>query len=205
MRKRVKSRVAAGLLVALLAGLLLMPSCATTVVPPADPPDPVEVLLVDHGKHASLVMPRHDGTRVQYAYGDWDYFALNKTGVGSTLSAALWPTQGALGRHELPRDRYSGDPSRHYSAEKIVSIMVSRKKVDALLSELDGIYEANIESKVRNDWLQLDLVHAPEKYTALHNSNGVAARWLEQLGCKVSGSRLFSSWNVKPPPGESPP
>ncbi len=182
-----------------------MPSCATTIVPPADPPDPVEVLLVDHGKHASLVMPRRDGSRVQYAYGDWNYFALNKTGLGNALAAALWPTRGALGRHELPHEQYSGDPGKHYAAEKIMRIMVSRKKVDALLAELDSIYDANIDSKVHNDWLQLDLVHAPEKYTALNNSNGVTARWLEQLGCRVSGSRLFSSWSVKEPPSASPP
>ncbi len=204
MRMRARARAAAVLSVALLAGVILMPSCATTIVPPADPPDPVEILLVDHGKHASLVMPRRDGTRVQYAYGDWDYFALNKTGLGGTLAAALWPTRGALGRHELPKEQYSGDPSKHYAAEKIVAIMVAREKVDALLAELDGVYEANIDSKVHNDSLQLDLVHAPERYTALNNSNGVAARWLERLGCKVSGSRLFSSWNVKEPPSASP-
>lgn len=39
------------------------------------------ILPADHGRRARPVLPQADGTRVEYAFGEWHWFALNEAGV----------------------------------------------------------------------------------------------------------------------------
>jgi len=65
----------------LLGAVLILGGCTTTtIVPPPSPQAPATVLLLDHGLHASLVLPDETGRAVRYSYGDWDYYALGETG-----------------------------------------------------------------------------------------------------------------------------
>lgn len=76
--------------------------CAATIVPPSVVAEPAKVGVLDHGRHASLIV-EVPGTpaMIRYSYGDWQWYALQKTGVTEATSAVLGPTQAALGRREL--------------------------------------------------------------------------------------------------------
>ena len=84
-----------------MAASLLLAGCATVVVAPAAPEDPVPAFLLDHGGHASLVLPAEKGRLVRYAYGDFSWYALGRTGPGTGLAALAGGTPAALGRGEL--------------------------------------------------------------------------------------------------------
>jgi hypothetical protein len=76
--------------------------CATSVAPPKVQQGGAAIFLLDHGRHSSLVLSGPNGHIVRYSYGDWAYYALGETGPYRGTAALCWPTQGALGRRELP-------------------------------------------------------------------------------------------------------
>ncbi|MGD8699334.1 MAG: hypothetical protein PVJ43_08595, partial [Gemmatimonadales bacterium] len=50
---------------------LVITACTNVIVPPAEPLAPQTVFVIDHGRHASLVLPAPDSGLVRYAFGDW--------------------------------------------------------------------------------------------------------------------------------------
>jgi hypothetical protein len=192
---------------AALVALLLPASCATVVIPPAAPVDRQAVFLLDHGRSSSLVLPRPDGRAVRYAYGDWAWYALGRTGVTEGSAALLWPSRAALGRRELPGPP-AGTVIREQVAveiDRLYELTVERADVERLAASLEATYEMNLHTRVHNPAADLEFVHHPRAYTALHNSNTVVAGWLRDLGCRVEGPRLFASWRVRPPDTTSAP
>lgn len=185
---------------------LLMGGCATTIVPPADPEEPVSVFLLDHGRHTSLVIPTETAGLIRYAYGDWTWYAESRPGFWAGISALLCPSQGAFGRRRLPGDQ-TVEGVRHglrVGIEHIHEVRVPGPAVQALREELDSLYAAAQETRVRNPEMDLDFVEHPLPYTALNNSNRVVADWLRQLGCRIEGSALFSRWRIDTPAAASP-
>src|SRR3546814_2814263 len=81
---------------------VLLGGCATEIVPPPAPETPVRVGVLDHGRHARLVVELLADRVVRYAYGDWDWYALGRSGPAQAVAALFWPTRGALGRRRLP-------------------------------------------------------------------------------------------------------
>ena len=49
--------------------VVLLGGCTTTVVVPPAPEQPRAVFLLDHGRHATLVLETAEGGLVRYAYG----------------------------------------------------------------------------------------------------------------------------------------
>lgn len=183
-----------------VVALVIFEGCTTVVVPPVAPNAPRPVFLLDHGRHASLALPRGDGGMVRYSYGDWRYYAQVKTGFLRGSAAILWPTQAALGRRELPGPLEAAAVRRNVRvwSEQLYELIVDSLAIEALRFKLDSIYEANLESRIYNSAYDLEFVHHPRAYWAFHNSNQVVAGWLEELGCRVSGLALFSRWKLKP-------
>ncbi|UCC47674.1 MAG: hypothetical protein JSV41_09265 [Gemmatimonadota bacterium] len=184
-----------------VAGLLTLQACTTTVVPPIAPNEPRPVFLLDHGRHASLAVPREDGGIVRYSYGDWRYYAQVRTSVFQGSAAILWPTRAALGRRELPGPPEAAAVRRNVRvlSEQLYELIVDSLAIEVLRSRLDSIYDANIKTRIYNSAYDLEFVHHPRAYWVFHNSNQVVAGWLKQLGCQVRGLALFSKWKVKPP------
>jgi hypothetical protein len=60
--------------------LLLCGGCTTTIVPPRAPADPVSVYVTDYGRHSSILLPDPRGHLTEYAFGDWNWFALRQVG-----------------------------------------------------------------------------------------------------------------------------
>jgi hypothetical protein len=184
-----------------LTALLVQAGCTATVLPPAAVDEPARVAILDHGRHASLVLEQPGGAVVLYTYGDWEWFALRRTGPREASAAVLGPSQAALGKKHLP-----GPLTAQALVEQvrvlvtdIIVLHVERRRLDELAARLDAVFRANISSLVHNDAYDLDFVHHPEPYSAFHNSNEVVANWLEELGCRVTRPSLFFTWKLDAP------
>ncbi|UCC81827.1 MAG: hypothetical protein JSW46_12545 [Gemmatimonadota bacterium] len=163
------------------------------------------MFLLDHGRHASLVLPGRDGGVVRYAYGDWRYYAQREMGVSEASAAVLWPTRAGLGRRQLRGPSAAASVRRQLGVwvEGLYEVIVDAGRIEALLIRLDSVHEANLETRIYNAAYDLEFVHHPSVYWALHNSNEVVAVWLKELGCRVRRPVIFSNWTVEPPPGEN--
>ena len=75
--------------------------CATTIVPPPHPVEPVPVFITDYGRHSSLLLPHPGGGFTEYAFGDWNWFALKRTTSGDALQALFFSPASTLGRRQL--------------------------------------------------------------------------------------------------------
>ena len=163
----------------LIGGILTMTlaGCATTIVPPPSPQQPVTVYLLDHGRTSSLAVPRDDGSFTRYVYGDWNWYALMKVGFVQGIAALFWPTQGALGRGIINRPSDMRDMLRKFDleSEKVFAIHVDRRRVDELNRRMDDIFLENADSLVRNEPYALEFVRHPSQYTICYNSNHAVA------------------------------
>lgn len=181
-------------------------ACATVVTPPAAPAQPEAVYLLDHGRHSSLVLPAAGGGMTRYEYGDWAYFALNERGAGAVSGALLGPSTAALGRQRLPGPASESAVRRYVRVpiEELHVLEVDRDAVRALHERLDVIYESSDQEPVYNPRYELEFVRHPDAYSARRNSNTMVADWLESLDCRVTGSKLWASWDVRAEPPHPP-
>jgi hypothetical protein len=169
------------------------------VFPPDRVADPAQIGVLDHGRHTSLIVEVPDNGMLRYAYGDWDWYALRQTGPAEASSALLWPSQAALGRKELPGPFSPMAVSRDVRVpiEHALYLIVEAREVRRLVDRLDRIYYENRSTRVYNEAYDLVFVPHPEPYSTFHNSNQVVGDWLEQLGCRVEGTTLFSVWKLR--------
>lgn len=182
-------------LVMLLALPAVIGCTGTRVIPPTQVADPDTVWLVQYdGYHASLVFDDGDQL-VEYAYGDWQYYALSDHGfLGSGgLTALLVPTQGTLGRRlltralsdegDLCRIMMSDDPCR-----RILALRVEKARLDALKRKLDIAWAGSLATEVVNRGAGLNFVKYDRHYTLWHNCNHELADWLDALDVRVEGT-----------------
>ena len=164
--------------------------------PPQQVADPVQAGILDHGRTASLIVEVPGGGMVRYAYGDWTWYALDRTGPVEGSAALLWRSEAALGRMELPGPFSPAAVAREVRVglEDTLYLTVDARDVRRLVDHLDRIFEENRARSVYNETHHLVFVPHPEPYSMFHNSNHMVAAWLEQLGCRVEGPALLSSW-----------
>jgi hypothetical protein len=194
----------AGVVFATLS-LVWLAGCTTTVVPPADVVEPMRIALLDHGRHASLVLEGPNGTMVRYAYGDWGWYALDDTDVLQGSSAVLWPTPAGLGRKELPGLLSPASLVREVRPpiQETFIFTVEAAAADRLVDELDRIFRENAATHTYNRTYDLVFVRHPERYWLFNNSNRMVARWLERLGCRIDGPAVLSVWAEHPAEGRA--
>jgi hypothetical protein len=189
-------RIAILFLVGFASVSLIWVLSPTVIVPPTDPAAPVTAYVVDQGFHAGLVLPDRNGGLIQYAYGDWNYFALNQQDLSDGLAALLIPTQGTLGRRRFSNvaelEQWVGD-------ETLLSLAVAGTKAVKLLDSLNARFNRHIDTHVENQVTGLTLVQDDLDYTLFHNSNHELVVWLEELDCRVEGFVLLSNFEVKSP------
>lgn len=187
----------------LFAHLLLLAiscGCGFTVTPPPSPADPVPVFLLDHGWHASLVLPADEGM-VRYSYGDWQWYALGRTGAAEGSRALIGPSPAGLSRKVLFASPTEDGIRRTLpiATEHIFLIRVEAERALRLRGRLEGIFWQNRRTLQHNVALGIDFVRHPQPYSLRHNSNEVVATWLRELGAEVRGSGPFSSWSIDQP------
>src|SRR5688572_6361433 len=107
--------------VSIVLAALLCAGCATTVVPPVSPPQPVEVFILDHGRTTSLVLPTPEARMTRYAYGDWNWYALGMQSVADGLRALAGPNPAAFGRQDLPGPARADTLRAHFPDAFIVN------------------------------------------------------------------------------------
>jgi hypothetical protein len=185
-----------GLIVLMTIGLgwLLTPP---TIIPPAQVAAPVTVYVMNQDYHSRLVLPQ-DESWVQYAYGDWQYFALYQQSVRTALQALLVPTQGAIGRRTYSSIRDLQQATEFYDAS-LIGFTVSNGRVTQLREQLNARFNRNIQTVIVNSLNKMSFVQDERDYTLLHNSNHEVVEWLEKLGCQVEGFVLWSGFQVREP------
>jgi hypothetical protein len=185
--------------IGIAAGLVLLLGCTNVVVPPPELQQPQPVFVLDHGRHASLVLPTAEGGLVRYAYGDWKYYAEASTGVAEASAAILLPTASGLGRRQLPEPATDAGVRQAFgiTVEHYHAVIVERTAMAELRLELDSVFESNRETLIYNRGYDLEFVRYPRRYTIFRNSNWMVADWLRRLGCRVSGLLLLSKWRVE--------
>lgn len=196
----------ARLIVAAVLALLLA-GCTTIITPPPREADMVSVFVLDHGRHASLLLPTAEGGSVRYSYGDWNYYVLRETRLLDGLRALLRPTPAALGRQVLPDIDPVGDALfERLQARLVVELLaahevpVTRSAAHDLLARLETAFDAGARLE-RTRWPEDNVyfVPHPEDYTLSHNSNHMIGRWLEEMGCELRGRPVLSDWRVVVP------
>ena len=181
------------LLAPILAGAFLA-GCTTTIIPPPDPPDPLSVLVIDYGRHSSLVLfDKTAQSWVEYTYGDWAWFAEARTAWYNVFATLFWPTPGALGQRQqqvpdLQKIRPIG-PCEH-----VLKVTVSQEKADALAAALRALFAQCRDSLHYQPLHDLHFAHSEKAFHLFHNCNHVVAHWLVDLGCDVRGPAMTADF-----------
>ncbi|WP_316436258.1 hypothetical protein [Leptolyngbya sp. NK1-12] len=165
------------------------------ILPPIQPDNPVMVYVAEHGMHARLVLPMDQRRLIQYAYGDWKYYALNQQDWENTIAASLIPTQGALGRREFNHLAELQQVSQQERAT-LLGFAVAGADAIQLLQALNQRFDHQIHTRVQNLRTGLTLVQDEQDYTLFHNSNHELVMWLKALGCRVRGFVLWANFDL---------
>lgn len=174
--------------------------CATSVTPPAQPPDPLALYLADYGRHSSLLLPAPQGHMIEYAFGDWDWFALGKTSAGDGVRALFFSRASTLGRRQLDLAGQANidDVARRIGADRVIPFRAARQRVDALRRRLDGIYYRHHQTVTYEPSSDMWFVRYDGGYSGCHNCNHATKAWLQSLGCRVRGPGLTSAFVLNP-------
>jgi hypothetical protein len=175
-----------------------MGGCTTTLIPPVAPSHPTTILVTDYGKHSSVVLPDPQGGLVEYAFGDWDYFALGHKGLLVGLVALIHSPQATLGRRWVLIDPNAPDAYRLLGAQRTQRLIVDSDRVKSLFQRLNLEYARHLDTEVYSASEQMHFVHSDERYDVFHNCNNLTADWLKSLGVHVDGLALFSKFRVQP-------
>jgi hypothetical protein len=196
-RPRHRRRVAC-LVLTLAAGVLLLGlvGCTTVVTPPHHVIDPVSVYLVDYGRHSSLVFPQDENSMVEYAFGEWRWFALNDTGLLAAFRALCWSTTGTLGRRFIVTEGPAGF-DHVFAGIALFEVPVEREAADALAGRLDERWVQQEDDMVYNAEYDFYFVPDAQGYHVFRNCNPVVAGWLRDLDCQVRGPALLSKWRLR--------
>lgn len=134
----------------------------------------------------------YDGEHfIEFTYGDWSLFALNKRDLWTAISHMLWPTLGTLGRKVVPWQ--PDQPLLHHFTNciDIVPFEADTALVNALYHQLDRAFCLTKHTQVYHPEDGLYFVHYPTPYALWHNCNHELVRWLEFLGGQVKGIVVY--------------
>jgi hypothetical protein len=185
------------LLFLLLAGLGLG-GCQHVIKPPAVVSDPVRAFVIDYGRHASLALPEEDSSLVEWSWGDWNWYELERTGVAEGLQALFTSPRSTLSRRDLGPARDARELAARVGAEKVLGLNVERERARALLHRLEARWLRRRHQAVRH---RSGRVFVPDdaRYSLSNNSVHELARWLEALGAQVSGTGVTANFKLRKP------
>lgn len=169
--------------------------CAWKIHPPAEVQDPVPVYLTEYGRHTRVALPVDSRRFMEYGFGEWNFYGLEKNGALDGLRAIFGMGEGAFSRRELAAShegRLDLQTSGGFRSERLE---VERKDVRQLMQVLEARWSQNEEVRIR-EWDAVPVSRDPVRYHLFYNSNHVAAKWLRDLGCEISGTPVFSNFSV---------
>jgi hypothetical protein len=179
--------------------VLLCCGCEAVIVPPrVGPSEPsLPVFVADYGYHSSVILPRGDSVMVEYAYGDWTFFAKNQKSLSTTLGALFSSEQATLARRVLLRSPYQDGLQQALSAKSIVRFDAPRERVMELDMALSQRFSQDLDSIIYTPAHDSYFVKDSEHYSLSNNCNHLTARWLQTLGCRVEGTVFGSKFKLK--------
>ncbi|MBA2771959.1 MAG: hypothetical protein H0U34_08100 [Sphingomonas sp.] len=183
--------------------MLLLPGfalggCQHVIEPPATVSDPVRVFVIDYGRHASLALPKEGSGLVEWSWGDWNWFALDRTGPLEGLQALFASHRSTLGRRELAPAQDAVELSARVGAQEILSLDVERERARALQRHLDARWLRRREEAVASPSGNI-FVPDDRRYRLFNNSVHELGRWLEALGADVSGTGVTANFKLRQP------
>jgi hypothetical protein len=190
------------LLFLLISGFGLV-GCQQVIDPPATVSDPVSVFVIDYGRHASLALPKEDAGLVEWSWGDWNWFALERTGVRAGLQALFASPRSTLSRRELSSPQNTQELAMLAGANEVLSMAVERERASALLQHLEARWLRHIEEAVTHPGGRI-FVPDDARYSLFNNSVHEIARWLATLGANVSGAGVTANFKLREPQGGPP-
>ncbi len=171
--------------------------CTMNITQPREVNEPVKVYIADYGRHASLVVPAEKGEMIEFAYGQWDWFALNRNHWWNALYLIMFPAPGTLGMRHLPGEMSDEELHSELGAETLYTLRVDRAKALTLSNDLQRVFERRSTSLVKNPTSNMDFVRSPVTYSMwMENCNTILAEWLERLDCRVTGSRTHANFKI---------
>jgi hypothetical protein len=182
---RRSGRIALGAAVAATA-LVAAVGCGYRVVPPAAVRDPISAFVLDNDVHASLVLPDARGEALEFAYGQWDWFVLDRVAWHRAAPVLLIPGRAGLGMRRLNLPAQRPALEQYLGPDAVIEIRVERAPAERLRDRLKARFAAPA-SLTRNARLGLDFVPDPQAYSLLYHCNTRVADWLRELGCEVHG------------------
>jgi hypothetical protein len=183
-------------LLLLLLAALGLGGCRHMIDPPRSVSDPVDVFVIDYGHHASLALPGVDSGLVEWSWGDWNWFALGRTGPLKGLQALFASPRSTLSRRELGRARQAQELAALAGAGKVLPLAVERERAQALLRHLDARWRRRLAEAVMHPSGRV-LVPDDARYSLFNNSVHQLARWLEALGADVSGTGVTANFKLR--------
>jgi hypothetical protein len=184
----------------------LTTGCVATVYPQQKILDPTVVYIADYGVHSGLLLPVGNGVFVEYAFGDWNYAALNHCGPQDGLGALLVSFQSALGRRFVNVEYGQEVPyPTHPAPQHLYPVYVSQSQVEQVVRELDDRYNRGNSAVVYNPDNLTSYVKDSEHYSVANNCNHLTARCLREMGCDVRGLVVTSNFTVAPVPVQTMP
>jgi hypothetical protein len=191
---------AAGLL--LVVGVLVLPQagCSARIIPPAAPPRPQTVLVTDYGKHSSLVLPDGSGHLVEFAFGDWNWFAMGETHWYGVFEALFWSHGSTMGIRHLHFNADADQLAGRIGCLTVLRIDVDAPDVEKLREQLAHRIDQHLSTMIYNPAYNYDFVRDDEHYSLWNNCNHLTARWLVALGCEIEGEPITSKFTVQPAP-----
>lgn len=176
--------------------LLLATGCAWRIVPPADVRNPAPVIVTDYGRHTRLALPEGESGMVEYGFGEWNFYALRKTGPISSIRALSGFGQPTLARRRLPR--FEGEEAfwRTAGGRRSAFVYAEKERVRELRQILEATWRVNLNADRYHSWNGLEFVRYEGTYHLFRNSNHRTATWLRALGFEVRGVVFLSNFRV---------
>lgn len=197
--------------------MLCVNGCTNYITPPAYVSDPQAVFILDFGRHSSLLLPNEANDEfTEFAYGEWQWYALQRDSFIRIFPTMLWPTQGTLGRNTWVLDEPApggrdeaglvmdllGVVDEHFYPQAVHPVFVERRAISALHELLDERFESSDVEPLSVPEYRLYFVTDARRYTLFHNCNHETVDWLVQLGCDLNGSGMISDFVVRKREGE---
>ncbi|MCP4408999.1 MAG: hypothetical protein GY807_14820 [Gammaproteobacteria bacterium] len=171
---------------------ILICSCSTTVVLPENDSPTTKMYLLKYTTwgHHSLAFYQ-EGKLIEYTFGDWELFALNKRDGWTAWKNMTFLTQGALGKKVVSWSPGQPICENFRDCDVAVAFQAPEEKVTELFIKLQRIYAENSDSEIFNQEEGIYFVKYDKSYWSFHNCNHEIADWLEQLGGEVSGKIFY--------------
>lgn len=183
---------------ALLIGLLLCSACTGPAKAPsfsAGNESLASIYLINHGKHAGLVVRRTDippglwpesrdfpdADYLELGWGDWDYYQTDDPGLWLALKAAFWPTASVL--HVVG---VKGSVADRFAGYEVIRLELAPDGFARLADYIHQSFARNGETKARpigpGYGLGSRFYPAQGKFHLYNTCNGWVARALEAAG-----------------------